>query len=147
MNVIQYQVIERGPKDEEIQVEAGIIRIAGQARGIGDESITAEIPLTPCYGIKKGFFNGVSPFEELGHLNIQHLRKSSDYDASEHLSATNTPVMSGDQKAVNPTKDNATQRQTQVGGGEVLMMEQGGDFKWVSGGANLTPFRDNIQSL
>lgn len=135
-NTIQYIVYRKGANGEETPIETGIIRIAGQAE--------PEIPLEPCYGIKKGYLKGVSPFEELGYLNIEHFQKMSDYNMSYHLSGANTPVVLGSIMDANPPKDKAVQQQTQVGGAEILNVEQGGDFKWVSGSSDIEKMYDHI---
>ena len=134
---IKYVVYREGAERKEIIVESGEIRIAGQK--------TPQIPLEPCYGIKKRYFFGVSPFEELGYLNIQHYQKSSDYDMSLHRCGAATPVISGDKVSVNPIKDAAEKQQTNTGGPEIMHLEADGDFKWVSGSSEIKPMADDIE--
>ena len=134
---IEYVIYRRGAKDEEIVIETGIIRIAGQK--------SPQIPLEPCYGIKKGYFSGVSPFEELGYLNIEHYQKMSDYNMTYHRSAALTPVIIGERTNSNPIKDAVVKQQTQTGGPEILQIEQGGDFKWVGGSADIKAMFEHIE--
>jgi len=134
---IKYTVYREGANNTEVIIETGVIKIAGQK--------VPQIPLEPCYGIKKRYFFGVSPFEELGYLNIQHYQKSSDYDMSLHRCGAATPVKIGDNVSVNPVKDKSAPKQTNTGGPEIMHLESGGDFKWVSGSADIKPMAEDIE--
>lgn len=136
---IEYAIYKINGEGNEEVIETGVITIPKQT--------VPEIPLVACYGIKKGFMFGISPFEELGYLNIQHYQKSSDYDMSIHRCGAATPVLIGSLQNANSSKDRAVQNQTSVGGSEMLIIEQGGKFEWVSGSAQITPMREDIKDL
>ena len=134
---IKYEVYRKIEEQQKL-IEQGIIRISGQTE-------YAKIPIEPCYAVQKGYMLSVSPFEELGHLNVEHFQKMSDFNMSYHLSGANTPVIIGNIINANPAKDVAEQRQTQVGGASILNLEQGGKFEWVSGSTQLQPMSDHIE--
>ncbi len=131
---IQYIVYRKGASGEEIVGESGTIQIAGQKE--------PQIPLEPCYGVKKSYFNGVSPFEDLGDLNIQHYQQSSDFKMTWHRAGASTPVIIGDKKSSIPGKDDTN---TQTGGDEIMHLEKDGKFEWVSGSAELNPMKEDIR--
>jgi hypothetical protein len=134
---VQYQVYRKDANNNEEIKESGVIKIAGQK--------TPQITIEPCYGVQKDYFIGISPFEELGYLNIEHFQKMSDFNMTFHLSGANTPVIEGDLINNNPAKDNAMQKDPQVGGNEVVHIEKGGSFKWVSGSSQISPMSEHIE--